>query len=185
MMKRLKETQKKAIKKGERRMNKEVKMIQLRNGMEAELTLYPELQEAIQVGWSSMYFPTNDVTFASLKIKNHLIALVTNGEIEVVSLENPEHSLRNHCEQELRPLIQSKAIFDEHQYEIRATNWFELEALLMAEESADGTHVCEYIESEVFEHEPESEESFIEIFVKLATDWYEDLTSYELYEDVI
>ena len=56
---------------------------------------------------------------------------------------------------------------------------------ITAEESADGTHVCEYIESEVFEHEPESEKSFIEIFVKLATDWYEDLTSYGLYEDVI
>lgn len=56
---------------------------------------------------------------------------------------------------------------------------------ITAEESADGTPLCEQIESEVFEDEPESEKSFIEIFVKLATDWYEDLTSYELYEDVI
>ena len=55
----------------------------LSNGERVELTIYPELQEAIDCHWDSLFFPYNEETFATAIVGEKVYQLVTTGEISI------------------------------------------------------------------------------------------------------
>ena len=136
----------------------------LSNGERVELTLYPELWEAIDYHWDSLYFPYNEETFATAVVGDQSYQLVTNGDICIYDQENE-------CEVEINKeiihsLLNTSAFADtfeneegylEDKYYISQSNSFEI----LSGDCLTG----ETLEATPFYESPKNQFEFIQLFL--------------------
>ena len=137
----------------------------LSNGERVELTLYPELQEAIDCHWDSLFFPFNEETFATAIVGDQMYQLVTTGEIYIY--DNKEECEMEIVKENIRALIIdggfAESLVDSEgycidRYDILNSNLFQiLSGNATTGETFDETN---------FYHTPTNQFEFIKMFLK-------------------
>jgi len=137
-------------------------MLKLEDGREVEITLYPELQEAISLGWESLAFSGNRNIFAKAEMGNHAIFLSTDGDVKITLKEDGRvlHGCKN--EVEIKHLVTSGRIHTEV-CEIINNNWFSLHYRINRANYDD----------DVFESTPKSTEEFTVLFESIVKTYFE------------
>lgn len=136
----------------------------------AEVTLYPILQEAIDNKWDSLCFAENNRTFADVKIGDHLMSLITDGDVRI---RYKDRLLVNKDGQELKELIISGQLNPDNCH-IEDNNWFTMSYGEIVNIDTDGTIESIYFDDCVYEGTPEYIEAFKEDLVGWIEYFYED-----------
>lgn len=116
------------------------------------LTIYEEAQTAIDKKWESLYFPENNVVFATLKVGPDILRLITTGDV-LITPEDGSYCYTNKNEYEIRNLIDSNSLNNDHVYD---NNWFEL-YIVDTSSGGEDEYACD-----IFEVTPESLEELEE-----------------------
>lgn len=152
-------------------MNQELNLVtSLRTGERVELMLYPALEEAIECGWESLYFASNNYIFATAKTKDIFVSLVTHGDVLITNEETQDY-LNGDDETQIRQLIESGQLFELDCLEIVDYNSFELEYnTVLSTNEVDGIETYSVLEGDRFQANPTSIEEFIQCFLSIIQD---------------
>lgn len=142
------------------------KKVILKEGLEAKLTIYPVAQLAIDKGWESLYFSSNNETFATIETEDKIITLVTNGEVKLI--KEGSDTLVNCNQDEIRALIDTKKDIElEIGYDFLLNNWF---SLMYGTIEKDKPEQFSFYDDFVYESEDESVEKLEAYLIQVAKD---------------
>lgn len=88
-----------------------------------QISIAPQAYEAIEFGWDSLAFASNDDEFITVKANGFICDLVTNGEVCITKNYDDGFKLTNEHYSEIRELVKTGQLNCED-YNIDNNNWF-------------------------------------------------------------
>ena len=120
------------------------------------------VEKAISVGWESLYFPSNDISFAKVQFDEEFIfVLSTEGDVSIeVPLSEDSEFLYNEDEEEILHLLKDNKVED---LLLVNNNWFTV--YICKKNTGETINPYIMIGSYLYEDEPKSIDEFIESIV--------------------
>ena len=142
----------------------------------AILAIYDKSKDAIEKGWESLYFSNNCDTFAVLIIGDHVIQLLTHGEVLIA---HGDTRYSNKDEEYISALLDQGKLWENCDIEIIDNNWFSIDiGEIEDSRKEDDVISVNHIDDYTFEPCPKTIDELVSVFIEFA------IWAYDVYVDL-